>query len=155
MKTLVLPYSYASIMIKLAYPERRIGSHFKKPPLRALKFLGLQPTGSLRQALDPELSDEDFDRIWHARRQSLFLGLILPFIVAVSRVTRFDRLIEWVGRKTDSARQERMDQARLEAHRKHVQQHLSDRPMTVPFSPTKEKETSQESAKRELVSRAA
>ena len=93
--TLVLPSTYVAMMIKEAYPGRSPGEHFKRRPLRALKFLSWQPSASMRFAVDPNISDERFDRLWQQRSHGIFLGYLLPVLILISRVLHIEKFVDW------------------------------------------------------------
>ena len=94
-RTLVHPSTYSAMMMKSAYPGRSPGEHFKKHPLRALKFLTWVPSGSIRTALDPNLSNQEFNRLARIRRHGFFIGYFLPVVIIFSRLTRIENLIDW------------------------------------------------------------
>jgi dimethylaniline monooxygenase (N-oxide forming) len=99
LRTLVHPSTYVAHMIKAAYPDRSPGDVFRKHPLRALKFLTWIPSASMRLALDPELSNQDFNRLWRKRRHGLLIGWILPVWVVLGRLLRIENLVDWyIGR---------------------------------------------------------
>ncbi len=110
MKTLVLPSTYFAKMIKAAYPDRSPGDHFVKSPLRGLKFLTWKASGSMRLALDPNLSRQEFNRLWRMRSHGFFLGWLMPAIVAISRLLRIQKLVDWYVERTDERRQATMKQ---------------------------------------------
>ena len=93
--TLVLPATYVAMMIKEAYPGRSPGEHFKRMPLRALKFLSWQPSASMRFAVDPAIDDERFDQLWQQRSHGIFLGYILPIIILISRFLQIEKFVDW------------------------------------------------------------
>ncbi len=96
LRTLVLPSTYVAMMIKSAYPGRSPGEHFKKQPLRALKFLSWIPSGSMRLALDPSLSNDEFNQLWRKRRHGVVLAYLLPIVILFSRMSRVERLVDWI-----------------------------------------------------------
>lgn len=104
LRTLVLPSTYVAMMIKAAYPGRSPGEHFKKKPLRALKFLSWIPSGSMRLALDPTLSDEEFNQLWRKRRHGFLLAYLLPIVVVLSRLFRIESLIDWTVNRREKRR---------------------------------------------------
>ncbi len=82
-------------MIKSAYPDRSPGDHFRKHPLRGLKFLTWIPSGSMRLALDPQISNREFNRLWRQRRHGIVIGWILPVLVVLGRLLQIEKLVEW------------------------------------------------------------
>ena len=119
-KTLVLPSTYASAMIKEASPGRSPAEHFKKKPLRALKFLSWIPSGSMRTALDPDISDEEFNELWRKRSHGFFIAYVLPMIVAVGRLLHVEMFIDWyVERKDRRHQQPQMSQIDLNSEDLH------------------------------------
>lgn len=63
--------------------------------MRALKFLTWIPSGSLIQALDPDLNNEEFNRLWRMRHHGFLIGWLLPIWVLIGRLLRFEPLIDW------------------------------------------------------------
>jgi dimethylaniline monooxygenase (N-oxide forming) len=112
LRTLVLPSTYVSMMIKSAYPDRKPGEHLKRQPMRALKFLTWIPSASMKVALDPELSSEQFNQLWKQRRHGILLGYVLPVVIVVSRFLRIEKVIDWyVDRRETKASMERTDRS--------------------------------------------
>ena len=102
LRTLVLPSTYFAMLLKEAYPGRSPGKHFWKKPIRALKFLSWIPSGSIRYAVDPELSDQEFNRLWKQRSHGIVIGYLLPMVIAVSRLLRIERVVDWYVNKQRS-----------------------------------------------------
>ena len=105
LRTLVLPSTYVAMMLKSAYPGRRPGEHFKKKPTRPLKFLSWIPSGSMRLALDPDLSDDAFHQLWRKRKHGVFLAWLLPIVIVLSRLSRIESVVDWVVNWRDKRRQ--------------------------------------------------
>ncbi len=106
LKTLVLPSTYVAMMLKEAYPDRRPADHFWRMPIRALKFLSWIPSGSIRFALDPEISNDDFNRLWRQRSHGWFLAYLLPMIILISRLMRIEKVVDWYVDRHESRRME-------------------------------------------------
>ncbi len=106
-KTLVLPSTYVTMMLKEAYPHRSPGDHFWKKPWRALKFLSWIPSGSIRFAVDPEIDDEHFNRLWKQRSHGWFLAWMLPVIVLISRFLRIEKVIDWSVQRSEKRKRDR------------------------------------------------
>lgn len=102
--TLVLPSTYVAMMIKEAYPDRSPGDHFLKKPLRAFKFLSWMPSASMRFAVDPEVDNAQFNRLWRQRSHGVFLGYLLPIIILFSRVLQVERVVDWYVGWTEERR---------------------------------------------------
>ena len=118
-RTLVLPSTYFAMMLKAAYPGRSPGAHFKKHPLRALKFMTWIPSGSIRKALDPDLSNQEFNRLWHSHRHGILIGYVLPIVIVFSRLSRIESLIDWYvarreKRRVNKAMQQKANQMDVE-----------------------------------------
>jgi dimethylaniline monooxygenase (N-oxide forming) len=111
LRTLVLPSTYVAMMIKSAYPGRRPGEHFKKQPLRALKFLSWIPSGSMRLALEPDLSDDEFNRLWRKRKHGIVLAWLLPIVILISRLSRIESVVDWFVNWREKRRQKTVNPA--------------------------------------------
>ncbi len=107
LRTLVLPSTYVSMMIKSAYPGRKPGAHFKKRPMRALKFLTWIPSGSMRVALEPNLPDDAFNRLWR-RRHGILLGWLLPIVILFSRLLRIECFVDWWVNRREKKQQQKL-----------------------------------------------
>ena len=100
LRTLVLPSTYFAMLLKESYPGRSPGKHFWKKPIRAFKFLSWIPSGSIRYAVDPEISDEEFDLLWKQRSHGWVIGYLLPIVIGISRLLRIESVVDWfVGRR--------------------------------------------------------
>ena len=95
LKTLVQPATYGAMILKAAFPDRSPGDHFWKHPLRALRFLRWIPSGSIRFALDPTISNREFTRRWKRRRHGLLIGWFLPMVILMNQLLRIEQLIDW------------------------------------------------------------
>lgn len=125
-RTLVLPSTYVAMMLKSAYPGRSPGAHFKKHPLRALKFMTWIPSGSIRKALDPDISNEEFNRLWKQRSHGFLVGWLLPIWIAFSRLARIEKVIDWSVNRRERRRMEKV-------MREKIKRIDADRPMeTMP-----------------------
>ncbi len=99
LRTLVLPSTYVAMMLKAAFPGRSPGEHFKKHPIRGLRFLTWIPSASIRLALDPAISNQEFNILWRKRRHGFLLGWMLPMLIVISRFLRLETLVDWyIGR---------------------------------------------------------
>ena len=112
-RTLVLPSTYVAMMLKAAYPGRSPGAHFKKHPMRALKFLTWIPSGSIRRALDPDISNEEFNRLWKQRSHGFLVGWLLPMWIVMSRILRIEKLIDWSVNRREKRRMEKTMQQKV------------------------------------------
>ena len=104
LKTLVLPSTYSSMMFKAAFPGRSPGAHFKKQPLRALKFMTWIPSASIQRALDPNISKEDFNRLAKSRRHGFLIGWALPVAILAARVLQVERMVDWYVARAEKKR---------------------------------------------------
>ncbi len=114
LRTLVHPSTYVAHMIKAAYPDRSPGDVFKKHPLRALKFLTWIPSGSMRMAFDPNLSNQEFNELWRRRRHGFLIGWALPVWVVLGRLLQVEKWVDWhIARheKRQRKREDRLIQA--------------------------------------------
>ncbi len=107
LRTLVQPATYVGLMIKESFPGRSPGEHFWKHPLRAIRFLTWIPSGSMRFAIDPNLSNREFTRLWRARKHGLFLGWILPFLIVMIRLLRLEKMNDWYVNRRERKRLQR------------------------------------------------
>lgn len=106
-RTLVLPSTYSSMMFKAAFPGRSPGAHFKKQPLRAWKFLTWIPSASVIRALDPDLSNHEFNQLARSRRHGFMIGWMLPMLVLASRLLRVEPVIDWYVNRAEKRRQKK------------------------------------------------
>ena len=110
LRTLVLPSTYVAMMLKEAYPGRSPGEHFWKKPMRALKFLSWIPSGSMRFAVDPDIDDPSFNRLWKKRSHGFFLAYVLPIIVLLGRLFQVEAIIDWWVRRSEKQALQNLDQ---------------------------------------------
>jgi dimethylaniline monooxygenase (N-oxide forming) len=115
LRTLVHPSTYVAHMIKSAYPERSPGDVFRKHPLRGLKFLTWIPSASMRHAFDPELDNQEFNRLWRRRRHGVLIGWILPAWVVMGRLLQIEKLIDWHIMRFEKRRQDRLAKLKMRA----------------------------------------
>jgi uncharacterized protein (DUF2062 family) len=62
------------------------------------------PSGSIRKALDPDLSNQEFNRLWHSHRHGLMIGYVLPMVIVFSRLTQIESLIDWYVARREKRR---------------------------------------------------
>ena len=103
LRTLVLPSTYVANMLKEANPGHSPGEHFWKQPSRAFKFLSWIPSGSMRLAVDPNVDDQTFNRLWKSRSHGFFIAYILPLIVLLGRICQVEKMIDWWISRTERA----------------------------------------------------
>lgn len=126
LRTLVLPSTYVAMMLKEAYPGRSPGKHFWKKPLRALKFLSWIPSGSMRFAVDPDVDDQTFNRLWNKRSHGFLLAYLLPVIVLMGRVLRIESIIDWWVGRLEPGKSSSNVRTKIEADGVNVANHVSD-----------------------------
>ena len=59
----------------------------------------------MRLAIDPELSDDEFNRLWRKRKHGVVLAWLLPMVIVVSRLSQIERIVDWLVNWREKRRQ--------------------------------------------------